>query len=93
MQLGVFLMATSVEKFFVAVFMLSYSSLLDQIGTFLFMAIRPFPALELTIVMVVCPFFMSMIQFWVSNMLWVAAYIIPLVQETKINLCYMFLSG
>ena len=67
MQLGVFILATVTSKAILAMYMFFMSSSLDGFGDWLFGPIQADPAAELLLVMVICPFFMSVIQYWVVD--------------------------
>ena len=47
--------------------MYMFSSILDLFGDWIFAPIHGDPEAELTLVMVICPFFMSIIQYWIVD--------------------------
>lgn len=67
MQLGVFIFATLLSKSILGSLMYMFSGVLDRLGDWLFYPIHADPEAELTLVMVVCPFFMSIIQYWIVD--------------------------
>jgi hypothetical protein len=66
-QLGVFILATVISKCILATYMFFMSNWLDTFGDSLFGPIQGDPDAELLLVMVICPFFMSVIQYWVVD--------------------------
>ena len=67
MQLGVFIMATVCSKTLLATYMILFSEQLGAFGDDLFSSIQSDPDAELTLVMVVGPFFMSIVQYWIVD--------------------------
>ena len=67
MQLGVFILATLLSKSILGFSMYMFSSILDVFGDWIFAPIHGDPEAELTLVMVICPFFMSIIQYWIVD--------------------------
>lgn len=67
MQLGVFIFATLCSKSILGGMMYVFSGVLDLFGDWLFSPMHGDPEVELTLVMVVCPFFMSVIQYWIID--------------------------
>jgi hypothetical protein len=70
MQLGVFIFASIISKASLGMLMWLSSERLSDLGNWLFRPVQSVPAFELLIVMVICPMFMSMLQYWcVDNFL------------------------
>ena len=69
MQLGVFILATITSKVVLASNMYFMGTSLDKFGDWLFGPIQEDPDTELLLVMVICPFFMSVLQYWVVDTL------------------------
>jgi hypothetical protein len=61
-QLICFLVVCLISKFFIGVLMLIYAPEVSSIGNYLFRPMASSPELELMVVMIVCPTFLSIIQ-------------------------------
>mmetsp|Transcript_3670 Transcript_3670/g.3272 ORF Transcript_3670/g.3272 Transcript_3670/m.3272 type:complete len:249 (-) Transcript_3670:134-880(-) len=66
-QFIVFLVATLFSKIILGIFMYLFSTPADNIGLILFKPFHSIPNIELVVVMVVCPCFLSMIQYWIQD--------------------------
>ena len=67
MQLSVFLFVTLVSKLILGLLFISFELEFDKIGAFICLPFKENPAAELTFVMVVCPTFLNIIQYWIQD--------------------------
>lgn len=66
-QLLVFIFIIIISKFILGLFMYTWADEFAAVGTFLFLPLQATPRLELVTVMVVCPAFLSIIQYWILD--------------------------
>ena len=66
-QLITFIIVILISKIILGIFMYMFSSFLNRIGNFIFEPLEKYPDIELVVVMVVCPCFLSMIQYWIQD--------------------------
>ena len=66
-QLYVFLASTVVSKLVLGFVMYGFHSPLDALGTWLFFSLRLHPQTELIFVMLIAPFFLNSVQYWVTD--------------------------
>ena len=67
MQLSVFLLITLVSKLILGLLFISFELEFDKIGALICLPFKENPAAELTFVMVVCPTFLNIIQYWIQD--------------------------
>lgn len=66
-QLFTFLIIIIISKFILGLAMYTFQGSLNELGTYLFSPFQMKPLTELVFVMVVCPAFMSIIQYWLQD--------------------------
>lgn len=66
-QLAVFIFIILISKFILGIFMYSMADQLSALGDWLFSPLDSNPSAELVVVMVVCPAFLSMVQYWLQD--------------------------
>ena len=67
LQLLAWLSIILVSKWIVTVALLSTARILGQVGNWLFSPLNNHPFAELMIVMVLCPCFLNILQFWIQD--------------------------
>lgn len=66
-QLSVFLLITLISKLILGFLFISFELQFDKIGALICLPFKENPAAELTFVMVVCPTFLNIIQYWIQD--------------------------
>lgn len=66
-QTGLWCLISTLMKIFVYIIMLTFPDMLEQLGNSLLQSISVYPRLELIFVMIVVPFVMNCIQFWMVD--------------------------
>jgi hypothetical protein len=66
-QLAAYMLIVFVVKTVVSVVVVSMSSLLASISAVIFAPVAKNPELELTLVMIICPWFLNAISFWIID--------------------------
>ena len=66
-QLGVYLLAVIVSKIILALVVFKLANPLSILGNFLFLFITKYPNVELFVVMIIAPSFLSIIQYWIVD--------------------------
>jgi len=66
-QSSIFLAALAINKFFVAAWLKFMYMQFNQLGNIIFGPVQPYPNVELVIVMVACPCFLTMLQMWLFD--------------------------
>ena len=67
-QLVVYLFSLVMNKVIVASLLYSTSSIMEPFGNWLFGPLQPNPQAELVVVMVLCPWLLTTLQFWLFDM-------------------------